>query len=101
MNEAPKNRDELVELRVAAIIKGGGFADCQDERAWARDAALATIEAEEAAGIASVPVEPTEGMMNLLGCCARDTDRELRDMYSAVLDASPFTPDQRDSETNE
>lgn len=87
----PKNRDELIELKARAISDAVGWGvpydeTTEDNKAMARRAARATLEAEEAAGLAVVPVQSDFAMQ----CAAIDTDSiKLGDISPLGFRCSP------------
>lgn len=98
----PKDRDELIELRAQEISDAVGwgipYAETSDEnKAMARRAARATLEAEEAAGVVVVPVACTAAQAVAMSDAAIDGGVKLPASsaattfaYAAAVASSPY-----------
>jgi hypothetical protein len=85
----PKNREELIGFIATTVkeIKGDGIGR------WSIEWAELLIKRLEAAGLAAVPVDPTEEMVKATADRCRGAERHqasARKSYQQMLAASPF-----------
>lgn len=94
--KTPANREELIELRARAIVvKIGEEADSYDvlgdeNKAYWRAVAAATLEADEAAGCPPMPRHLTAEQKQAIKDQPHSYMHSITSMWEAVKAASPY-----------